>query len=394
MIRRLAASLAALALALAGAVLVSAPAHAQTREVDSGTLAWGFKQSFRSYVGRQIAAMPPLGAAPEGERITVSAGARFDLDGTPAFPGSTSDPNETLPYLFDTSGGSVSDADNLVVRTAGAVTYHFPSHHFEITISNLTVVVEQGTARLVGDIYQLATQDFGDFVAGEYTVGQGTIGTVANVDVMIDGDEVTVHGTGLAVHEDGASALPQNVGEELDDFTLTATLGEVVEDEPTPITPPTPAPSPEPGELVWSVDGSVRSVSFGTADVTDGGFLATATLPGVVVTDARAGGPAWRVTAEVSDFTSDAGTIRARHLGWLPTLLSTGGGAVVGDMVPPRLASTDGKGKGLAVARTLGFAPAGHAKGSATLGGTLELLAPLGTKAGSYRAVLTITAVS
>lgn len=51
-------------------------------------------------------------------------------------------------------------------------------------------------------------------------------------------------------------------------------------------------------------------------------------------------------------------------------------------------------GNGLGTPRTLGSAADGHPAGNATLGGTLELRAPLGTAPGTYRAVLTITAVS
>src|SRR5690606_24730828 len=180
--RRATGLLAAIVL-MVGGFAATAPAHAATRAVDDGALAWGFKESFRSYVARQIAALPPIGPAAPGERIVVSDGARFDPAGTPAFPGSESDPNESLPYLFETTGGSFTDADNLVVRTQGAVTYNFPSHKFSLRLSNLAVVVAGGTARLVGDVYQLATEDFGDFEEGEYEVDGGTIGTVGAVDV-------------------------------------------------------------------------------------------------------------------------------------------------------------------------------------------------------------------
>jgi len=385
---RATAALASVVLALAGVLVATAPARADAREVTDGSLAWGFKESFRNYVGRQTAAQPPEGPAPEGERITVGDGARFDPAGTPTYPGSSSDPNETLPYLFEAVGGEVRDAGNLTVRTAGSVTYHFPSHHFEVTLSDLAVVVADGTARVVGDILQVATEQFGEFPAGEYRVDGGTIGSVAEVDVSIDADTVTIHGTGLTVHAEGAAALPQAPGEALDDFTLTARLGDVIA---TPA--PSPSPSPEPGELSWRIDGGASAVSLGTADVTDEGFLATATLPTVSVTDTRTGGPAWRVTAEVSDFASDDDVLRARHLGWVPSLLGAGGGAVAGDPVAPRLASADGTGKGLATPRVLGSARPGHPAGTASLGGTLELLAPLATAPGEYRAVLTITAI-
>ena len=383
--RRTAAILAALSFAL----LLVVPAHAVSREAATGTLAWGFKESFRNYVARQIGAIPPIGPAPEGERVTVHDGARFDPAGTPTNPGAASDPNESLPYLFEVVGGRVTSEDELVVRTRGAVTFSFPSHRFTLTVSGLSVVVTEGSARLVGDVVQVATEDFGQFTKGTFRVEQATIATVGEVDVVIDGDTATVTGTGLAVHEDAAEALPQDPRESLDPFTLTVGLGgEITEPDPEPEPEPTPEPTPEPGELSWRVAGP-GTVDLGIASVEAESFLATATLPEVVVTDTRAGGPAWRVTGQASDFEGEAGVVRARHLGWAPTLLEPGGGAVAGEVVAPRLAG----GTGLAKARTLAVAPHGHPAGSATLGGTLELRAPLGAGPGRYRAVLTITAV-
>lgn len=374
-------------LALVLAVLAPAPALAGSRDVESGALHWGFKKSFRSYVGQQTAAIPPIGPAPVGERITVSGGASFDPEGEPAWKASPTPP-EALPYLFEVTGGSFEDEENFELRSQGAVRFVFPSHHFELTISRLAVVVEDGEARLEGDILQIADEDFGQFEEGEYRVSGGVIGSVGSISVSVDGDALSVRGSGLTVHPEGASALPQEAGEALDDFSLTASFGEEL-DTGTPT--PTPSPSPETGELAWRVQGS--SIDLGTAEVTEEGFLATSALPEVLVEDSRAGRPAWRVTAEVTDLAGSAGTIRARHLGWRPTLLGDGGGALAGEAVPPRLASADGTGKGLGVPRVLGSAPRGHAQGSARLGGTLELLAPPSTKPGEYSAVLTITVV-
>jgi len=494
--RRTPAFLAALALVLGVTATTTAPAQAQDREIESGALAWGFKSSFRNYVGRQTAALPPIGPAPEGQRIVVSDGASFDPAGTPTFPQSTSNPNETLPYLFPATGGSVTDAANLVIETRGTVTYNFPSHYFVVKLSNLSVVVEDGAVRLVGDVYQNATEEFGDFPAGEYRANDVTIGALANPKVTLGADTVTVSGTGLTVHPDAAVALPQNAGEELDSFSVTATLGgqvwrpRVVVSKTSgldpastttvrvtgtgfdpdandgaglqvvfgrfrdPWRPSAGAPAsarhviygehvvpaadgtfnvaldvrtddsvpgsygvyvypegvvdasherfvamsfesggggePEPGEFGWSIDGGVAAVSLGTASVADDAFVATGTLAPIVVTDTREGGPAWRISAQVSRFESDDDRFSGKYLGWAPTLLEAGGGATAGGVVPPGLPS----GKGLSTARTLGSAPRGHAPGSASLGGTLELRVPLGTPQGNYRAILTLTAVS
>src|SRR5690606_26507224 len=120
--------------ALAGA-LVASPAAAETTDhVIGGELEWGFRSNFRSYVGLQTAATPANGGAvPVGQRITLVDPAQFDLDGVPAVPGSTSDPNETLPYLLPAQGGRVVSGTEATIDTAGGIVYRFPSHYFEIT---------------------------------------------------------------------------------------------------------------------------------------------------------------------------------------------------------------------------------------------------------------------
>jgi hypothetical protein len=51
-------------------------------------------------------------------------------------------------------------------------------------------------------------------------------------------------------------------------------------------------------------------------------------------------------------------------------------------------------GEGLSVSRGLGSAEQGHDKGTATLGADLDLKVPGDVATGSYRATLTITALS
>ena len=124
------AAIGALAPAAGAGLLTAAPAQAAERPVDSGSVHWGLKQTFRWYVGTQAAALPPIGAVPMGERITITAPAEFDLTGTPAAPTNTSDPNESLPYQLPVTGGSFTDETQFELRTEGGWTYHFPSHFF------------------------------------------------------------------------------------------------------------------------------------------------------------------------------------------------------------------------------------------------------------------------
>ena len=153
--RRLVAAATAVALGLGltvAGVATADSAHADTT-VASGSLSWGVKASFRSYVGGQLGALPPLGALPDGERITTTAPATFDPAVTPA--------DEKRPYVFPAATGSVTSSSAAQVGTGGGVVYRFPSHYFEVRISHPTVVVTGTTATILADTYYNATQAFG-----------------------------------------------------------------------------------------------------------------------------------------------------------------------------------------------------------------------------------------
>ena len=132
----------------------------------------------------------------------------------------------------------------------------------------------------------------------------------------------------------------------------------------------------EPGEFVWRVDGGATAVSLGTASITGDHFSATGDLAPIVVTDTRTGGPAWSVSAQVSDFVSATDLFEGTYLGWTPGVTSAGAGAVAGAPVQSGFIA----GSGLADSRTLGA--------------VLDLRLPLTTPAGDYTGTLTITAVS
>ncbi|HWJ85959.1 MAG TPA: HtaA domain-containing protein [Cellulomonas sp.] len=217
-------------LALFGAMAAAAPASAaDARDVKAdGTLDWGFRQSFRNYVGQQIAALPPVGPIAVGQRITLLAPAQFDTEGTPAWAASTSTPNETLPYHLPVQGGSYTSTDDLRIETGGGAVYHFPSHAFTVTVKDIAVVVTGGTAKLEGDL-SVVIPETGEalgFTPGTYGGDDIVLGNVGNVDVDTDGDDVTVTGTDVTLTADGAAAL-QNFLEEgaaLDSFSVTTSL--------------------------------------------------------------------------------------------------------------------------------------------------------------------------
>ncbi|XVV15695.1 hypothetical protein ACQP2X_15530 [Actinoplanes sp. CA-131856] len=146
-----------------------------------------------------------------------------------------------------------------------------------------------------------------------------------------------------------------------------------------------PEQTGEPGEFIWTIDASDRTVTLSTA-LNRGDYLqSTGELKPVKVTDTRAGGPAWSVSGVAGAFT---GGLPARYLGWSPSVVTAGAGAQAGAPV------TAGDGEGLGASATLGYASDGHAKGTAVLGAGVDLRLPVTTAAGTYATTLTLTALS
>ncbi len=257
--RALVAAGAALAVIAAG--FMATPAHAADRPVDTGSVSWGLRDSFRNYVGRQTAALPPIGALPIGERITLTAPAQFDTAGTPAWAGSTSSPNETLPYLLPASGGTFTDASHFTVQTSGAFHYHFPSHYFNIDVSNVAVVVDGASASVKADVSAVITGDFGDFKEGVYGGTGITLANIGSPDVSVNGNQLSINATNLTLTAAGAEALPlYPAGDPLDNLSLTVTLGDA---------PTTPTFTPQ---LSVSKAGGFNPDGSETVTVTGTGF--------------------------------------------------------------------------------------------------------------------------
>jgi hypothetical protein len=149
-------------------------------------------------------------------------------------------------------------------------------------------------------------------------------------------------------------------------------------------------PEAAPGEFVWSVDGTNGLVDLGTAVESGDHYAAIGKINPIRVTDTRASGPEWSVSATVSDFTSGDESFSGRYLGWSPAIAEAGGDAVAGAAV----ASGFDGGDGLSVASTLGSAAEGHKLGSAKLGAGLDLKIPVDATDGTYKATLTLTALS
>ncbi len=149
-------------------------------------------------------------------------------------------------------------------------------------------------------------------------------------------------------------------------------------------------PKAAPGEFGWTIDGHNGLVDLGTAADKGDYFEATGQINPITVTDSRRSHAPWSISASVGDFTDGAKSFGGKYLGWTPKLVQSGAGAKAGAAVGSGL---DG-GNGLASSRGLGSAAQGHDKGTAKLGADLDLKLPDTVDKGSYRATLTITALS
>ncbi|MGK5737479.1 fibronectin type III domain-containing protein [Micromonospora sp. URMC 103] len=151
-------------------------------------------------------------------------------------------------------------------------------------------------------------------------------------------------------------------------------------------------PSAGPGEFGWTIDGYNGLVDLGTAQEHNGQYFeATGKINPILVSDSRRTLAPWSISANVSDFKDGDKTIAGSYLGWTPQVVQAGAGAKAGS---PVLSAYDDQGQGLAVSRGLGAADQGHPKGTAKLGADLDLKFPNEIEKGSYRATLTITALS
>ncbi|TCO62424.1 Ig-like domain-containing protein [Actinocrispum wychmicini] len=154
------------------------------------------------------------------------------------------------------------------------------------------------------------------------------------------------------------------------------------------------------GELLISVENENVTLPSPVM-LPDGSKLTTAgALNPVRVTDTRAGNPGWNVSGQVADFgDGQSHSINGANLGWTPKVIDkvtaqtiTAGPAVTaGNALAPGAAAPAGV--GLSSARTLATATALAGNGTAHLGADLALNVPTATVAGTYTAVLTLTAI-
>lgn len=183
---------------------------------------------------------------------------------------------------------------------------------------------------------------------------------------------------------DSGATADQPVGSVVDSVTVHPYQGEGQEIQVA-------VPDAAPGEFGWTIDGYNGLVDLGTA-VDNGGqfFEATGEINPITVTDTRRAASPWSISASVGEFHDAGKTFSGSALGWTPKIIEAGAGARAGR---PVASGYDG-GTGLSVSRALGAADQGHDTGEATLGADLDLKIPGTVDKGTYRATLTITALS
>ncbi|MEV0396325.1 HtaA domain-containing protein [Polymorphospora rubra] len=169
----------AVALGGAAALFVVAPASAAPVDVTAGSLDWGFKASFRSYVATGNGNPP----------IAVSDGATRNADGT---------------FRFSYRNGSYdAAAGTATVHYDGTVVFSYPAHFFTITMANPTVVLDGAAGSLRADVDLTVTG--GGFEP--ISVDQAEIATLATGTPQSDGSTVTWSNLATTMTEIGASAF-------------------------------------------------------------------------------------------------------------------------------------------------------------------------------------------
>ncbi|MFC9466829.1 HtaA domain-containing protein [Streptomyces coelicoflavus] len=182
----------------------SAPAStAPTKgEIADGTLGWGVKESFRSYV---------VGSIAKGE-VTVSGGA-VQAAGNGAFT------------FKDATGTYDTDADRLTAAFKGAVT--FKGHQsggtygLDLTLSNLKATLDGGTGSLTADVNSLGERTEG-VVLADLEAKSG--------DLKADKNVITVDGIAATVTDAGAEVFGNYpAGTALDPVGLSVALSDDVQ---------------------------------------------------------------------------------------------------------------------------------------------------------------------
>ncbi len=144
------------------------------------------------------------------------------------------------------------------------------------------------------------------------------------------------------------------------------------------------------GVFTMTVSDAPVQMSTAALSADQTNFESTGQLGVVTISDGRdQSQPGWSVSGQVGDFTGGGHTFSGSHLGWTPVVTAQDAAhdVVAGPPVSP------GTNPGLTADSDMAKAAATNGLGTTTLGAALDLTVPASTAAGSYSAVLTITAV-
>ncbi|MEU8263401.1 HtaA domain-containing protein [Micromonospora sp. NPDC048999] len=191
--------MAVAALGASAALVGAGPASAAEADITGGSLTWGFKASFRSYV-KTGNGNPP---------ISVGNGATVNTDGT---------------FTFPSTGGTHDAGSGTTSATyGGKVVFSYPAHFFTITLANPTVAITGGTAALKADVDLVTTE------TDPVSVKQATIATltVSGGNPATSGNTVTGSSLAAVLTSQGATAFNgfYGAGETLDPVSFTFTTG-------------------------------------------------------------------------------------------------------------------------------------------------------------------------
>ncbi|WP_210586856.1 HtaA domain-containing protein [Streptomyces sp. GESEQ-35] len=177
---------------------VTASEPATEGEVVDGTLGWGVKESFRTYV---------VGSVANGE-ITASGGA-------------TQAAGNGVFTFVDATGTYDADADALSAAFEGSV--NFKGHEengtygLDLTLADVKVTVEDGTGELTADVTSLGEKSE-DVVLADLTAGGG--------ELVAKNDVITLSDVTAKLTAEGADAFAgfYTEGTELDPVDLSVAL--------------------------------------------------------------------------------------------------------------------------------------------------------------------------
>ncbi|MBM7772321.1 hypothetical protein JOD54_002525 [Actinokineospora baliensis] len=282
-----------------------------------------------------------------------------------------------------------------VTSTSSAVTYQVNAPAAVSTTTALAVT-PSGTAAAYSPVTLSATVNPGA-AAGAVQFFDGANALGNPVAVSAGAASLTTSTLAVGAHNFTARFVPTNAAA----YEPSVSLGVAL--EVTPFAGVTASQNITTtvlaGELLISV-ANQNVVLPSPVMAADGSLLTTAgSLNPIKVTDTRAGNPGWNVSGQVSDFVNGANSINGANLGWTPKLVDKSAPQViaVGAQVNPANAIAPGatapNGLGLAAARVLATAAALGGNGTANLSADLALNVPTSTVAGTYSALLTLTAI-